>query len=101
MSADIYEDDLALYAKTAWHRLGHVHGDLIDLDTYLDYPWPFVAQREPLYVKNPTWAQWIAAKNSNDIDTIVRICFQSPSPLTRQGPQTQLPARTARWSPRP
>ena len=70
MSADIYEDDLALYAKTAWHRLGHVHGDLIDLDTYLDYPWPFVAQREPLYVKNPTWAQWIAAKNSNDIDTM-------------------------------
>tara|TARA_B100000586_G_scaffold102421_2_gene73297 strand:- start:329 stop:1492 length:1164 start_codon:yes stop_codon:yes gene_type:complete len=58
MSADIYEDDLAVYATTAWHKKGYVHGELLDNDDYLNHPWPFYAERGELYVHNPTWIQW-------------------------------------------
>lgn len=58
MSADIYDDDLAVYAKTAWHRKGYVHGALLDNDAYLSHPWPFWAERGDLYIHNPTWVQW-------------------------------------------
>jgi len=58
MSADIYDDDLAVYARTAWHQKGFVHGELLDNDDYLNHPWPFHAERGELYIHNPTWVQW-------------------------------------------
>jgi hypothetical protein len=50
MSAEIYEDDLAVYAKTAWHRKGIVIGHPLTFDEYIEYAqWPMAEQRQ-LYV---------------------------------------------------
>lgn len=47
MSAQIFENDIAEYAVTAWHRLGHVHGDVFMTPVN---PWPEF-ERTDVYVK--------------------------------------------------
>ncbi len=52
MSAEIYNDDLAVYAKTAWHGKGITYGHLLSVEEYAENPWQFQADREELYVQD-------------------------------------------------
>ena len=53
MSAEIYDNDLAVYAEMAWHRAGHVHGRPLNWDAYRELVrWP-QAHRVDLYVNLP------------------------------------------------
>lgn len=50
MSAEIYDNDLAVYARQAWHQKGTVIGQPLDWNTYRQHvAWPQVS-RMPLYV---------------------------------------------------
>jgi phage/plasmid-like protein (TIGR03299 family) len=52
MSAEIYGDDLAVYAQTAWHGKGITYGHLLSANEYAENPWQFRATRQDLYVED-------------------------------------------------
>ena len=52
MSAEIYGDDLAVYAQTAWHGKGITYGHLLSANEYAENPWQFQANRQELYVQD-------------------------------------------------
>lgn len=52
MSAEIYGDDLAVYARTAWHGKGITYGHLLSIEEYAENPWQFQAERQELYVQD-------------------------------------------------
>ena len=52
MSAEIYGDDLAVYAQTAWHGKGITYGHLLSVNEYAENPWQFQANRQELYVQD-------------------------------------------------
>jgi len=52
MSAEIYGDDLAVYAQTAWHGKGITYGHLLSANEYAENPWQFQANRQDLYVQD-------------------------------------------------
>ena len=52
MSAEIYGDDLAVYAQTAWHGKGITYGHLLSVNEYAENPWIFQAERQDLYVQD-------------------------------------------------